>query len=501
MSGPIQRESVSRCEDANSLYSTIRNHHVPRQIQRSSTDKYINEAAQPAQESVQARLNREMVNRVENIGLQLPHESFVAVVQVGKYMLLAVMLPPYLLLYGIPKWLLGTLVPEVFFFARAQCIKVGKFVQDVANKVIDLMQAAMDQTLGEALRMFKRESDRFTGAMAAMLAQMQKSLSNGAQNALGKLQGVFNAFTNGLSGSTETLQALLRRLAQQAADAAAMALKIASMVKSAAGSLKNGLERMGNFVTGFAGNISALAAWMTSHIRNGATKVSEGLSGAFERGRSFARMLSDAMEKISFENFWKKMMSFGKRIAGKAQEVGDKCREFLARTYERAEEAVTKAAQVVMKNIIAIPQATLQVVVWIYKLLPERRRAQISKFYQGGRRIAKGIVAMGRGAARGIQFVFSAVSEAYSIFMAEIRRWIAWLFKKAIQLLDFIISLPARTLLLALAIYPHVSRVFGQAAYAVRLFIALLWAIIYVLCMSLKNLLASYSLGFTRKSE
>ena len=103
------------------------------------------------------------------------------------------------------------------------------------------------------------------------------------------------------------------------------------------------------------------------------------------------------------------------------------------------------------------------------------------------------------GVKRGVQPLTGYVSKARSIIAEEILKWIAWIMRKLEQMKKFVLSLPGKALALIKNIYPKVKYVVTQAAYAIQLFVALLWAITVWGFVSLSRLLAAYSLGLVKK--
>ena len=151
MRGSIQKESWSKCDHPYSLYETIRN---PKALNAPlKIDSLASKREPDTIESTQKRLHKEMLNKLESKGLQLPHSSFVAVVQVAKYVFLAIMLPPYLCLYGIPKFLLFSLIPQALLEIRAVIIKIGHFFKELTKTAVEKMKGLIDQLLGEALKL------------------------------------------------------------------------------------------------------------------------------------------------------------------------------------------------------------------------------------------------------------------------------------------------------------------------------------------------------------
>lgn len=186
----VSKDSWSRCEQPSMLYSAVRSPGVPNP---ASIPK---EKIKDTIESTQQRLKQERLNKLDSKGLELPHESYVAVVQVGKYMFFAVMLPVYLCCYGVPRWFLANALPQLFEAAKTQAMNLGRFIVEKAKNVTDLMKGMLDQLIGDALRMskdraknlMKRLSRKFRSA-SERLANVAKAFSrrlNGAKNSASK---------------------------------------------------------------------------------------------------------------------------------------------------------------------------------------------------------------------------------------------------------------------------------------------------------------------------
>jgi gas vesicle protein len=507
MPGPIQRDSVSRCDDGNSIFSTIRNHQTPHRIPTSSCDKLIHEPNNVVTESAQSRLNREMLNKVETMGLRLPHDSFVAVVQVGKYMVLAIMLPPYLLVYGIPKWLITTAIPEIFLFVKVQFAKIGNFFQEWSNRVVDVMKGLIDQTLGEALRMMQQQGQRFMNHAAEMMNRMGNAFAKLAQNTANALSGPYNACKNAANKMGESLQNQMRRI-ESALDAAAAAFKqMGEASKGALDGLKgmwnSAANSLSNAFNSIATNLSAAAMWMANLVKNGPENAyntaANLLSQMLEKATAFAKLLQEAAQQVSLKGVKERLENVKKKLSDKANEISERVSELYSKVSEKVEEAVKHAAQAIFKTVMATPQAALQTIVWIYSFLPERRRQQFSKFYQGGRRGAGHVVSLYKGTVRGIKAGLSYLEQAFIIIKNEILKWIAWILARVKDGLDFIISIPERVYEFGKKIYPHIRSAAGQVGYALQLFFALLWAVTVFGFTSLSNLLARYSFGLTKK--
>lgn len=202
--GPIQRDSLSRCENPSMLYDTIRYpnaQYVPPKTVVNFTDKTTDTI-----ESTQQRLNREMLDKFQSKGLELPHESFVAVVQVGKYLFLAIMLPPYLCLYAFPQWLLFQMIPQLAVQAKELSFTVGKFVVELSKRVTDLMKGMMEQLIGDALKLAAQGAKRFVDG----------------------LQNLYNTVAGGVNKLLALPTAIVERLSEKAASLARSVIKVAS---------------------------------------------------------------------------------------------------------------------------------------------------------------------------------------------------------------------------------------------------------------------------------
>lgn len=159
--GYVSKDSWSRCETPSMLYDTVRNPNTPpiKSVPSVSSKDTI--------ETTEQRLKREMIDRFQAKGLELPHETYVAVVQVGKYVFLAVMLPVYLGLYGIPHWFLVTALPQVFGLAGKLSRYCSRFTLALAKRIKDLMKEMMEQLIGDALRLSRDRAKNFWKRLTA----------------------------------------------------------------------------------------------------------------------------------------------------------------------------------------------------------------------------------------------------------------------------------------------------------------------------------------------
>lgn len=179
MSGPI-RDSISRCDQFTTIYDTIRNPNLPNIPPPTNS---VMDQGKDTIQSTQQRLNREVLERFQNSGLKLSHETFMAVAQVGKYLFLAIMLPPYLCLYGIPKWMLMQLIPQCYQIITTATLRIGRFFQKLAKRIPDLMKGILKQLLGNAISVMNRQSRNIWNFIAQVANRFTVNLQ-GHWNAL-----------------------------------------------------------------------------------------------------------------------------------------------------------------------------------------------------------------------------------------------------------------------------------------------------------------------------
>lgn len=156
MPGPVQRDSWSRCESPSMLYDVVRNPNTlyqPPKVIPSCERKDV-------LETKQQKLNREMFDRLHTQPMRLPHHSYVAVAQVGKYLFMAIMVPTYIFLYGIPKWLLVNALPQFFIMVKSEYQKIGKFFTELSSQVIDVMKGMIQQMVGDSIRILREKSEQ-----------------------------------------------------------------------------------------------------------------------------------------------------------------------------------------------------------------------------------------------------------------------------------------------------------------------------------------------------
>ncbi|MBN9378113.1 MAG: hypothetical protein BGO14_05585 [Chlamydiales bacterium 38-26] len=124
MPGPITRDSIAKCSPGNDFYSMIRN----------PTAKIPNKPHQPVDtiDPYRQRLEREATAK---IGLFT--KNFYVIARAGKFVFLALAIPPYILLFGMPKWVLAEMLPFLIKFTFKIPVAFTKlFKNSASNKGI-----------------------------------------------------------------------------------------------------------------------------------------------------------------------------------------------------------------------------------------------------------------------------------------------------------------------------------------------------------------------------
>lgn len=144
--GRINYDSISSSAPYD-LYAVIRNPNAPKPPLKNSMDTL------EKIETIQSRLEKEAMEKLQGSYLKLPNEKFVVVARVGKFVFIALTLPPYILLYSVPKWVLLEAFPLLFTFAKNGLHKMQKTLLQnwMAQKLAGLKEGmgAVGKKVGE----------------------------------------------------------------------------------------------------------------------------------------------------------------------------------------------------------------------------------------------------------------------------------------------------------------------------------------------------------------
>lgn len=130
MPGPM-RDSLSRCEtNPYSLYG-VRKQGDTKEKVAIATPSIHKDTIEISRD----RIKKEALNRLNHTTKYfILQQGFM---RVGKYLFLGLTLPPYLLLYGVPKWVLVVALPSLLILTKTLVIKTYKQVQKKVHQIIE----------------------------------------------------------------------------------------------------------------------------------------------------------------------------------------------------------------------------------------------------------------------------------------------------------------------------------------------------------------------------
>lgn len=135
------RDSLSRCES--NPYSLQQMKQTTKPISASSTNKMQKDTIELTHEMLQ----KEALSRLRHTSKQsIAQNGFM---RVGKVLFMAVAIPPYLILYGIPKWVLVVVLPSTMAFFGVVQNKIKQKLKQKIQKVIKFVQVVVKKGLNK----------------------------------------------------------------------------------------------------------------------------------------------------------------------------------------------------------------------------------------------------------------------------------------------------------------------------------------------------------------
>ncbi len=396
MRGPVYKDSLGRCDAPSMLYDTIRNPRAP----------YIPPppiVSPDTIESTQQRMNREVLERFKGTGMRLPHDSFVAVVNIGKYLFLAIMLPPYLCLYGIPRWLIVMALPQMFLFVKSQAMHIGRFVQELAKSLTDLMKGLIEQMIGNSLKMMGQNAKHLWRHLAAgfnkiagkigtwggqSLHRLYELAETIQQACLKPLKKMYTKSAGALRKAAAWGQAKSAQIALASRQSAIAVLHVInkSMIVPAGKFIqaplaqmhavsKNAVLRFGKTVTSLAKTVKKVYDPLINSIQAAIKQVVDYRRLAWQ---SFIQPpLTWAGQKVAAasSSFGKSCLSMAASVTAATRPLRDKIGAFIA-------PKIALVAQV----LTYLPTAAIQAVYWMWQQIPPPLKTSLYKRFADARR-------------------------------------------------------------------------------------------------------------------
>ena len=143
--GSVSRDSIAKCTPNNDLYAMIRN---PTAKPASPSHKKVDTI-----ESAQAQMER---RAMQFLGKEVS-KNFVVVARVGKFMVLAITLPPLIFFYGVPKWILVEAIPFMFQKMRKATLGFANLFKSEDKKpgIINMLREGLKTLSTKAIEYMK----------------------------------------------------------------------------------------------------------------------------------------------------------------------------------------------------------------------------------------------------------------------------------------------------------------------------------------------------------
>lgn len=477
MPAPIRKDSMSRCEAPSMLYDTVRNPAAPHVPLKPAVD-----VAKDTLESTQQRLNREMLERFQNTSSRLPHQSFVVVVQAGKYLFLAIMLPPYICFYGIPRWFLMDALPKFFIMAKTECLRVGRFFNKVSTHVVDMMKGILEQMIGDSLRALNQRGKNLLSYFSKASKRIAISIRDSSKIIRSGMRIIHEAILEAAHQISRKAKGSLK----QAVLFKDKAIKAAKYVSQA---IFYPLDVADKFLIkpaiARASKKVFIASWTVQGVvlRSAnafAARLKKAAKPVIDIGKSLSNYVSDVTRQAALFAFRQLSDWFKPKIAF-MERARDKAWRGIARAGSAIREKTKELASAATENITQQVQIPIQVFVqftgyaWWLMAPPFRRQwERLSKAAGHGKRFFKGFGAFAHACARGMASQGSWLVIQIIIGAGKLAKMfkfvIKWLFAQ-------LTSLPRKALRLLIWLLKSFVRALRFTIYSIRLVVAWVWVV------------------------
>lgn len=346
----IYRDSLSKC-------NTYQN---PYDLRYANNQKLREHRAEVHRmdkiESQQSRIERETLNRFLSGNFSMPGgDRMLIVARFGKYVLLMVMLPPYIFFYGLPKWLANEGLPWGMDFFK----NMGKPVQRGVKKLKEVWQAVrnLEKRVGESI---DRGVTRVKEAMKSSLIDPMRRLFEEMQLRMQRFQQQLNkALEVPKSGMEKVSQTYERMVEALQASLISMANAASEMAKSVAQPILRPLApfiAIMNKLSEIPGKVQEFLNPKIGQIQNQLVNLKDRIDRAKEAlNRSFENVAKPVAEwvKEKYANAEERLLALDKRIA----EFSDRASEKVGAFSNKMSEAVQKVVVVPVMNVINLAQS------------------------------------------------------------------------------------------------------------------------------------------------
>ncbi len=172
MPGYVGRDSIASCKQNADLFDEIRGDPYSIQMKKCPPMR----GSKDAIESLQQKIEREQFEVFKANNFRLPKGSFVVIGTAGKYLFFVVMLPPYIFLYGIPKWLLTQATPAIYEVLKKMQQKLATQAAAISSRILSQI-LELYESLKASLPKFKRNKGKSYKIHLQRIAEQARAIS------------------------------------------------------------------------------------------------------------------------------------------------------------------------------------------------------------------------------------------------------------------------------------------------------------------------------------
>ncbi len=208
--GLYRRDSIGKCENPHDLYSAVRNPNAaPPRVEAKTLDVV---------ETEQERLERQALLRFREGHFRFMQQDGSALklfTLLGKYGFVLITLPPYILLYTIPEWILMSMLPNIFKKGKKAFQAIPEWLSravawvpspsEILSKLIKPFSIAK-QNLQDFLTMMKHSTQAVRSAIAYGLKESMLFLLQPFFKAAEMARDTYNLMAKGVESLAQAIQ-------------------------------------------------------------------------------------------------------------------------------------------------------------------------------------------------------------------------------------------------------------------------------------------------------
>lgn len=479
--GNVTKDSWSRCETPSMLYNAVRNPAAPYHPPKASVVK-------DTIESTQQRLKREMLHSFQNKEVELPHEPYVAVVKVGKYVFLAVMLPVYFCFYGIPRWFLVNALPQFFMGVKSLSIKVGRLITGMTKRVTDFVKGLLEQLIGKALKVSKGRSRNFGHYLSSKMNRLARVISGFSEGINSRIKKIKKIFTKGSAKLYEKGEGHTKAANRWLVD------HVLSLVKKMKTQSLRSLQMIDRAVlTPFIklwipsfnllaktyetikGTVLATAKRNQEQINKILEPVTTFVAEAIRKGGEQVKKATRKFIEPAVHWLMEKKEMIGGHLHTLRKAVIDPVGSAMSAFKAKTKLQVSAGLGVAKQALLKVPKATKQSMKFASKLVPKGFKEKFKQRVPVLSNAQRAIRGLGKGVVAGVRGIFSLLAK----LLASLRRLVIQLLTVAKQffLWSFkqLVVFPRRVKRSCIAIFKVLSFFGARFVFAGHVLVALIW--------------------------